>query len=350
MAPNRPLTLEWQPGERQQWAEIPLGSEELWRIKAASFLGDLADPRMSHPLVSALAVAPDELALPHLRTFKPCRFSGDVATLRRLLGRFGVQALDFVFSAVQHNPLFLDILAPIDGTAVSVFWARWLNSGTRRTAKAIGWFDRHFDTAATDLIAVALSRSGKDRVPAERALRILAAAGQRGRIQAAAAAYHPAAPAAVDAILDVDPRLLLPGRIPQPRQWMDLDRLPKLRRHGSHDVWPITASVDFVSMLMMCRPGNYYAGVRDVIQVVDPLYLAGFGRGLLAQWGRAGYPAKDDWVLHVQGLLGDHETVNVLETRIQRWSHMADASCAAIATLRNGRLQAIANGYLLERP
>ncbi|MFI6368814.1 hypothetical protein ACIBG0_39555 [Nocardia sp. NPDC050630] len=118
-------------------------------------------------------------------------------------------------------------------------------------------------------------------MPAERALRILAAAGHGDRIQAAASAYHPRASTAVNAILHVDPRLLLPGRIPRPRQWIALDRLPKILLRRGHAVLPVAAVADLVTMLMMCRPGNDYAGVRDVIDATEPTTLAGFALGLL---------------------------------------------------------------------
>ncbi|MEU2088186.1 hypothetical protein ACWEPH_31345 [Nocardia beijingensis] len=343
--PKRSLTLHWQPGERQQWAETPLGRypEEHWRNRAATFLGNPADTWMSYGLINVLAVVPDELALPHLQAFRPCRFGYEVAPFRRLLGRFEAQALDFVFSAVQHNPRLAEVLAPIDGTAVSIFWARWLNSGTRRTANAMRWFDRHISTATTDLIAIALTRSGKDRIPAEHTLRVLAAAGHGDAIQAAAAAYHRKAPTAVDTILHSDPLLLLPKRIPRPRQWITLDRLPKVLLRRRHAVLPVSAMADLVTMLMMCRPGNDYAGVRAVIEATEPTTLARFARELLDQWARAGYPAKDDWVLHAQGLLGDYSTVSSLRRLVARWSRMADAGRAATTALHNGRLAEV--GY-----
>ncbi len=259
-----------------------------------------------------------------------------------------MQALDFVVSAVQHNTWLAEVLAPIDGTAVSIFWARWLHSGRRRTAAGMQWFDRHIDTAATDLIATALTRSGKDRVPAEHALRTLATAGHGEAIQAAAAAYHPQAPTAVDAILHVDPLLLLPKRIPQPRQWIALDRLVKVRLREKNAVLPVSAIADLVSMLMMCRPGNDYAGVRAVVEATEHTTLAGFARSLLDQWAQAGCPEKDEWVLHAQVLLGDDRTVSYLRDLTTRWSRMADAGRAATEALQNGRMRTLTLRKYLE--
>lgn len=301
---------------------------------------------MSWDLANALAVAPEELALPHLQAIKSGLLRGHVAPHRRLLGRFGAQALDFVFSAVQHNPGLVEVLAPIDGTAVTILWARWLNPGRRRTAAGLRWFDRHIDTAAADLIAIALTRSGKDRVPAERVLRILAAAGHGDAIQAAAAAYHPKAPTAVDAIVHVDPLLLLPTRIPRPRQWMTLDRYVRVRLRRKNAVLPVSATADLISMLMMCRPGNDYAGVRAVVEATEPTTLAGFARSLLRQWVEVGRPKKDDWILHAQVLLGDYETVSCLECLAAEWSVAAGASRDAATALRNGRIREIQGAVL----
>ncbi|MFE4461489.1 hypothetical protein ACFROC_29410 [Nocardia tengchongensis] len=334
-APIRPVTLQWQPGERQRWAEAPVRGEERWREEASTVLGNARSTSPYLPIL--LAVAPEEVALAQLRVFAP-PYRPHMATYRRLVGRFELDAMEFVFSGVRRFSNLAGVLAPADGTAVSLFWAHWMNSGRCRTGAGLRWFDRHIDTAATDLIATALTRSGKDRVPAERTLRILAAAGHGDTIRAAAEAYHPQAPAALDAIVDIDPLLLLPKRIPRLRAWISLDRLPKVLLRRGDTVLPVSAMADLCTMLMMCRPGHDYAGVGAVTEATEPTTLARFARELLDQWVRAGCPQKDDWVLHAQGLIGDHDTVRYMHVLTKRWLRMADSGRAATDALYDGRL------------
>jgi hypothetical protein len=252
-----------------------------------------------------LALAPFDSARTHVQDFEQRRYCHDPEPYRRLLGRFEDAAIGFALNAASHHPNSLAcVLEPVDGTAVSIFMARWLYSADRRRTVALRWFDRHLHGAAADLTAIALGRSGRDRFPAETALRILAEAGHRDVLGAAAAACHPDAPAAVATIVDADPVRLLPKRIPKPRRWIAPDRLPRVLLDNRQAALPLSAVLDFVTMLMMYRPGRDYAGAYLVTRALDSASAIGFARALLDQWVEAEYPVRNNWLLRAQTILG----------------------------------------------
>ncbi|MCC3332535.1 hypothetical protein [Nocardia abscessus] len=303
---HRALSLRWRAGERQQWAQTPLDVSRDWLEGTQANAARNVTVYEYQPLSPyVLALAPPDLARRRVR--EPVRWptNGEPAVYRRLLGLFEDDAADFVMAAVPRRPNSLaSVLEPVDGTAVSIFMARWLYSANRRRTVALRWFDRHLDGAALDLIAIALGRTGRDHFRAAAALRVLAEAGYRDALTNAADRLDPRAPAGVAAILDTDPRLLLPKRIPKPSRWIVLDRLPRILLHHRRSALPSQAVIDLITMLMMCRPGRDYAGVQDVINAVDPASSVAFARALLDGWVEAEYPIGDYWVLHAQTVHG----------------------------------------------
>ncbi|MFC9897729.1 hypothetical protein ACFVMC_28920 [Nocardia sp. NPDC127579] len=255
---RRPLALRWTPGERAEWAE-----------------------------------------------------STDTLPYRRMLGTFETDVLDEVFAAASKQPITLAAtLAPVHGTAVTELFldivVRTRASGVART-----WFQRHADTAVHDLIPIALGTTRRRR-PAETVLRLLYDRGHASAIAVTAAEFGTEAAGAVHAIVRGDRTLLLPKRIPPVPDWLDLDRLPRIRLYDHSAVFPDTAACTLIRMLRLCDPDTDYPGIRTALAAADPVSLAEFGRDLFDMWRRNDYPGSPFWPAHAQALLGDDETARRL--------------------------------------
>lgn len=323
LVPTRPEGLSWAAGERAAWEQTKVwrwaGYENRWQAAINVALQREGSGYGSYEWPRLFASAPEELVRPYLATVRPGRLWDAEDDLRRTLGRFGEQALPYVVRAAQQNPTSLaPLLAPVTGTTVTRSMIRWLD-GKKTRPIAIAWFDRHLETALPDVIAAALAKAGKDRRLAEAALRTLAARGHRAVIDTAAASFDDRVAQAITGILDSDPVLQLPARIPTPPNWLVPELLPTLRLRDSDAVLSPAAALDACTMLAMCGPNGDYAGVAHLIEATDPESLAEFAWGVFEVWKMADYPAKDGWVMHALGLLGDDETARRLGAHIRIW-------------------------------
>jgi hypothetical protein len=316
-----PVTLQWNPGERETWARSDTGAD--W------MLGSVRDwyPVVSEAVqglywhqAAVLALGPAELVRPHLATV-PAHHPYDAGpALRRLLGRFGDEAIPYVLQLVLASPASLaGVLAPVEGSEITVRMADWYARSKTVRPVAMSWFDRHAPAAARDLVAAGLGPAGKERANAEAALRLLDRQGHRDAIRAAAAALGPAAADGIDATLAVDPLELLPARIPALPAWLDPAHLPQVLLADRRSALPASAAGHLCTMLAMSKPGDVYAGVEIVRDAVDPLSAAEMAWGIFERWQSAGYPSKDGWVLDTLALLGDDETVRRLAPLIRTW-------------------------------
>lgn len=316
-----PITLRWKPGERDAWAQTDTGF--------TSMLGQIGDwdPVVRRAVAGRdwrqagiFALAPDELVRPHLSSAEPSHTHDVGPALKRVLGRFGDDAIPYVLRAVLSVPTSLaGVLLPFEGSEITGRMAEWYVRSKTIRPVAMSWFDRHAAAAAPDLVAAALSDAGKERANAEKALRLLDQRGHRDAIRTAAAALGPAAAEGIDATLALDPLELLPARIPALPAWLDPAHLPQVLLRGRRSALPTSAVGHLCTMLAMSRPGDTYAGVRIVREAVDPLSAAEMAWGIFERWQSAGYPSKDAWALDALALLGDDETVRRLAPLIRAW-------------------------------
>ncbi|WP_280235838.1 hypothetical protein [Nocardia cyriacigeorgica] len=137
-------------------------------------------------------------------------------------------------------------------------------------------------------------------------------------IDGAATDYDDHAHAAITAIVGDDAILSLPRRIPRLPAWLVTSLLPPIVLADGSAVLPESAVEDLCTMLMMCRPGGLYAGVRVVAKTVDPVSLAEFAWALYEAWMLAGCPHRDKWVLYAQGMVGNADTARRLCRQILR--------------------------------
>ena len=316
-----PITLRWKPGERDAWACTDTGY--------TSILGQIGDwaPVVRRAVAgrdwrqaAIFALGPDELVRPHLSTAQPSHTYDVGPALKRVLGRFGEDAIPYVLRVVLSVPTSLaGVLLPFEGSEITGRMAEWYVRSKTIRPVAMSWFDRHASAAAHDLVAAALGAAGKERAKVEAALRLLDQGGHREAIRAAAAALGPAAAEGIDTVLSLDPLELLPARIPALPAWLDPAHLPQVLLRDRRSALPTSAVGHLCTMLAMSKPGDTYAGVQIVREAVDPLSSAEMAWAIFERWQSAGYPSKDAWVLDALALLGDDETVRRLAPLIRVW-------------------------------
>ncbi|WP_329412228.1 DUF4132 domain-containing protein [Nocardia vinacea] len=321
---DRPHAVAWAPGEREKWAATAVrelhyegAQDRFWE----KLIDDARKDRgwYGHVLPGLLAAGPAHVVRPHLATANHGVLHNAGPALRRLLGRFGAAAVSFVLAAAQSKPTLLaDVLLPVTGTAVTSAMIRWLDSKSVR-GLALSWFDRHIDTAATDLVAAALAKPGQDRRLAEAAVRTLAERGHRAALVETARSHSDKAAAALIAVLDSDPLLQLPTRMPTLPEWLTLAALPPIVLRSGEGALPDSAVGHVCTMLALCGPAGNYSGIAQVAEFADPDSLAEFAWLVFQAWRLADYPSAHGWVLHAQGLLGNDETVRRLAPLIREW-------------------------------
>lgn len=321
LARESPVRLRWKPGEREAWAQTDTGyTWMLDRIGDWDLAVRRAAAGRDWRQAAIFALGPEELVRPLLAYAEPSHSYEAGPSLRRVLGRFGDDAVPYVLRAVLSTPASLaGVLLPLEGSEITGRMADWYVRSKTIRPVAMAWFDRHAAAAAPDLIAATLGGAGKAGANAEKALRLLDQRGHRDAIRATAVELGPAAAEGIDALLALDPLDLLPARIPALPAWLDPADLPLVLLRDRRAALPVEAVGHLCTMLAMSTSGDPYAGVAIVREAVDPLSAAEMAWGIFERWQGAGYPAKDGWVLDALGLLGDDETVRRLAPLIRAW-------------------------------
>ncbi|WP_169914603.1 DUF4132 domain-containing protein [Rhodococcoides yunnanense] len=316
---QRPLTVRWEEGEREDYATsgepyVPwMSHTESWqgrvdRIKQDTYWG-----------LETLAYAPEELIRPLLTSLPmPRSVWYPERDLRRILGRFDNEGAQFVVDVATAKPAHAaHVLMPIDGTVVAASMSKWLASKTLR-GTAIAWFDRHIGTAADDLIATAVGPLGQERLQARRALRFLDRSDHRTTILAAARERGADTESDITALLDTDPLLELPTSMPTLPTWIEPALLPPILTTAA-DTVPAPEVANFCSMLAISRIDYPYAGLAIAATALDSESVEQFVLGLFERWQRAGHPEQQGWILDALGIVGTDETVRTLTPLLLRW-------------------------------
>lgn len=307
-APARDLTVSWLPGERDDWLHRYHADDTGHYYSSGSQV-----------FLETVANAPDEIARRLLREGIPTFLWRAEPTLQRILARFGDTAADFVLRVVRSRPALTPVLAPIDGTATSAHMLERLASKSIRPA-AMHWFRRHIDTAAADLVVHTLGATGSPRRRAEQLLGQLGREGHRDHLlDASRALAGDDGHAEVTRILDTDPLMHLPSRVPTMPQWLSPVLLPPISLKGDDRPLPASAVTNICTMLAMSRLGDEYAGIDILRHLITPTHLAQFTRDIFTRWSAAGFPSQQDWALEALGVSGDDITVDLLAPLIQTW-------------------------------
>jgi hypothetical protein len=317
-----PPTIDWQPGERDAILARPprriraeLDVDEV----AARIRAGTADDTAAEVFFET---APIDLARPLLSVWSPLHLWHMHHWLPVPIARFDLAALPLVMTIARRSPEdAAPHLARFTSPDVAVLMADWLArlKSMRKPAKA--WLHSHPAAAARALVPPALGRAGTGRSSAEQALVALATAGHRDVVFEAARHYGAPAGAAIQALLDADPLLALPAKIPVRPDWAAATTLPPIHLRDNAAVLPATAVHHVLTMLAISKPDRRYAGIDIVKDVCEPASLAEFGRALLRCWLLAGAPPAHSWALEAQASIGDDRSAAELADFVRRWPY-----------------------------
>jgi predicted DNA-binding WGR domain protein len=251
-------------------------------------------------------------------------FSDNSAPIRAILARHGEAAVPGFVGFVQSYPeAGLPIAIDVDSAQLVPIALHALRNLKKAKAPAMAWLRAHADTALTQALPLAFGTDRTQRENAQFGLRWLVANGFEARAREIAASYDTTEGTpmqqALQALLDADPLLVLPARMPKLPVFFVAPALrrPLLRDGG--EALPTSAIEHIGSMLAISRLEAPYPGLAIVKELCTPASLAEFAWDLFEAWIAAGAPSKDGWAFAALGLLGDDETARRLAPRIREW-------------------------------
>ncbi|QKW18279.1 DUF4132 domain-containing protein [Kitasatospora sp. NA04385] len=308
--------LVWRPGEAAAYAN---GGDPYWRYPAdtdwTEVVGELSADAFDWRAARLLAWGPAELVRPYLEDWQPAEYLSQGVHLRQVLGRYGTAALRLLRFAAGHRPEEVaPALGPVLDPTVAGLMADLLVRGGSARSAARSWFARHGVAGALLLVPAAVGPAGAERRAGEHALRRVAAAeGADALLAAVAERYGERARAAVADVLGPGGLArALPGRMPQPPEWLRVEVLPQLLLADGGGALPPPAVRNLLGMLQLGRPREPYPGLAAVLPALRADAAAAFAWALCEEWRHAGTPSKDSWALHALGELGDDDTARRL--------------------------------------
>ncbi|MFD0277389.1 DUF4132 domain-containing protein [Kitasatospora sp. NPDC127111] len=315
--------LLWREGERERWARP--GSEG-WDYPESTPWEAEARRVVTHDsglwyAARLLAQGPAELLTPYVEAWRPTDLWHGVELLRPVVAKYGTAAVPMAVHAARTQPANL---APLLLPVLDAGAARVLADGLVRLKSvqptARSWFARHGIPAGLLLVPDAVGPAGAARRAAEQALRLVAADEGADAVLAAVTARHGEEAAGIVAeALATDPlENALPAKLPVLPAWLQPAVLPQVRL-ASGAALPETAVRHLLTMLALSTPADPYPGLAVVVEACRADALAAFAWALFEEWRQAGMPAKESWILHALGTLGDDETVRRLTPIVRDW-------------------------------
>lgn len=178
------------------------------------------------------------------------------------------------------------------------------------------WLRRHVDLVAELALIEALNPKSAQYQDAVFGLRWLAGQGLRAALESQAQAVD--ASAELAALLDADPLLNYPSRLPTlPDFFAPVARAGLLLRDGTRV--PEAGVEHLGRMLAFSSLSAPYAGLAQVREACDPDSLFNFLWDLYEAWHAAGAPAKHNWAFQALGLLGNDAVAVELAQRLRNW-------------------------------
>ncbi|GAA4831246.1 DUF4132 domain-containing protein [Kitasatospora terrestris] len=323
LQPDAASVLLWRDGERERWArtehtghEYPANTD--WAVTAERVLNEHAGLWYATRL---LLQGPVEELSPYVADWRPGDLWNGLECLRPVLATYGPAAVPTVLHAARTQPATLaPLLFPVlDVTAARVMADALVRlKSVQETARS--WFARHGVPAAVLLVPDAVGPVGAARRAAEQALRLVAAAeGADALLAAAADRYGEEAAGILAEALGSDPwENALPARMPVLPAWLQPAVLPQLLL-ASGEALPDAATGHVLTMLALSKPGDPYPALAVAVDACRPDSLAALGWAMFEEWRQAAMPAKESWVLHALGVLGDDDTVRRLTPIVREW-------------------------------
>jgi hypothetical protein len=184
-------------------------------------------------------------------------------------------------------------------------------------AMAERWLRAHPECAAYALLPVALGPLGKDREAAEAALRYLGKIGFEELVLAVADKYGREARLAGEAMLNFDPRMLVPTKVPKLPYFFDAKSFSKPMLPNK-TVLPDSA-IQHIGTMLAFSGEEAYIGLQDIKALCTSESLGEFVWDLFSTWQMNGAPNKESWAFKALGHLGNDETARRLTPLIRQW-------------------------------
>jgi predicted DNA-binding WGR domain protein len=286
--------------------------------------GDVAIPEgyWSGELPEVLMLLPDAAALAVWNSYPAQHWytwMDGTPAIWALLARFGTAAVPGLAQYAQARPEEgLRIALPVDSARVVPAALHALRNLKKAKPPAIEWLRAHAATALAAALPLAFGKDKAQRDNAQAGLRWMVQNGFADAAREAAAAQGAAMSQALQALLDADPLLVLPSRMPKLPAFFVAPSLrrPELRDGGA---LPAAALEHIASMLAISKLEAPYAGLDVVREACTPASLAEFAWDVFEAWVAAGSPSKEGWAFTALGLLGNDETARRLAPRIREW-------------------------------
>lgn len=239
--------------------------------------------------------------------------------VQAILARYGVRAVPGFVAYTQSNTIEgLTIAAKIDSAALAPMVLHAFRNSKKAKSVALQWISSHPRTTAIVALPVAFGPPREERDNAHYGLRWLVQNGFEKVVREVAKEYGAEAEAALQALLDADPLLVLPSKMPKvPSFFVSASfRRPELP-DGS--ALPLSAVEYIGNMLTISKLEAPYPGIQIVRETCTPASLAEFAWDLFEAWLAAGGPSKEGWAFQALGLFGNDETARRLTPRIREW-------------------------------
>jgi hypothetical protein len=305
-APDTPITLEWLPGEHAEWLSSPLdrpdagahregsagtAGEEGWAVTVGRLeRGEAVDWREA---AEFFVDAPEETARPLLAEWRPVPAPDCEPWMRRIVARFGADALLPLRRLAFHDSAVAGALM-LPFTSPDIPWRMQVRLHDRGPAGLVAraWLERHSGFAAQYLVPRAFGPDGSARRSAQHTLAYMAAAGHAHTLRAVAGSYGPEAADAVETLIATDPLAILPTKLPAIPKWFDPALLPpvRLRRPPAPRPDADAAGPEAAAGLAVGGPkdaGLAVAGLEDA----DPPIAGPGGAGLAVAGPEGASPA-----------------------------------------------------------
>ena len=240
--------------------------------------------------------------------------------VRAVLACFGEAAFPGLANLAQSQAeLGLGIGIAVDSVRLVPAVLHALRNLKKARPLAVDWLRAHPRTALIAALPLAFGSDRVQRDNAQHGVRWLAANGFEAEARAVAGEYGETMVQALQALLEADPLLVLPSRMPKlPAFFVAAAfRRPLLRDGGA--ALGAAATEHVGTMLAISKLDAPYAGLETVREACTPASLAEFAWDLFEAWQAAGAPSKDNWAFLALGLLGDDETARRLAPRIREW-------------------------------
>ena len=331
-----PDRMNWPEGLQDAWRneELPEWARGARRVDPLTRYGLTADHVARYnrgevfklPLLRSETISGYEvigLPLPAARALIALRAESSwyqSEELTRLVAEHELALLEPLLTFADHHAADgLGLLLPFASARVAPIAADVLQRTKTLAPLARAWLGQHPEAAAVGLIPQAIGAEGKARDAAGHALRYVGKLGHDALIMEVAARAGQPAAEAVRAVLDFDPRFVLPAKMPKLPDFAEPNALPRPVLRDSELAVPTAAMEHVVMTLALSRLDEPYAGVFDLKAAFTAESLAAFSWELFNAWLVAGAPAKENWAFMQLGFFGDDEVARKLTALVRVW-------------------------------